>query len=290
MKYLFPIIQFILRIFNLIPFRILYIFSDILSPFLNYIVGYRRKVVLNNLKNSFPEKSDAQIKTILNGFYRHFTDLIFEVIKLGSLSEKELFRRVTVSGEEILTDLAAQKKGVVVVMSHNGNWEWTSQRVCFSGRSFEYVGVVAKEVSDPYFDKYFTDLRMRLQRGFSEIIPFNETARHLASVRHKASMLITIADQTPHKDQIQYRTNFMNQDSGVFLGPERIAKSLNFAVVFCHVTKPGRGMYHIEYELITDAPKENLQFEITDMHVKMLEDDIRKQPEIWLWSHRRWKY
>jgi len=290
MKYLFPIIQFILRIFNLIPLRILYIFSDILSPFLNHIVRYRSKVVLNNLKKSFPEKTDIQIKTILKGFYRHFTDLIFEVIKLGSLSEKELFRRVTVSGEEILTDLAALKKGVVVVMSHNGNWEWTSQRVCFSGRSFEYVGVVAKEVSDPYFDKYFNDLRMRLQEGFSEIIPFNETARHLASVRHKTSMLITIADQTPHIGQIQYRTNFMNQNSGVFLGPERIAKSLNFAVVFCHVSKPRRGMYHIEYELITDAPKESPPFEITNSHVKMLEDDIRKQPKIWLWSHRRWKY
>lgn len=247
-------------------------------------------MVLNNLQNSFPEMTEKQLKIILNGFYHHFTDLIFEVIKLGSLSKKKLFMRVTVSGEEILTDLAAQQKGVVVVMSHTGNWEWTSQRVCFSGRCFEYIGVVAKEVSDPYFNKYFTNLRMRLQEGFSEIIPFNETARHLVSVRHKTSMLITIADQTPHKDQIQYRTNFLDQDSGVFLGPERIAKSLNFAVVFCHVSKSGRGMYHIEYELITLHPKENPRYEITDMHVKMLEDDIRKQPEIWLWSHRRWKY
>jgi len=290
MKYLFPLVLLILKSINYISFRLLYIFSDILSPFLNHVVGYRRKVVLNNLKNSFPEKTDLQLNSILIGFYRHFTDLIFEVIKLGSLSEKELFRRVTVSGGEILTDLAAQKKGVVVVMSHNGNWEWTSQRVCFSGRCFEYVGVVAKEVSDPYFDKYFTNLRMRLQEGFSEIIPFTETARHLASVRHKTSMLITIADQTPHKDQIQYRTNFMNQDSGVFLGPERIAKSLNFAVVFCHVNKTGRGLYHIEYELITSTPKETQAYEITNSHVKMLEDDICRQPEIWLWSHRRWKY
>ena len=180
MKYLFPLVLLILKSINYISFRLLYIFSDILSPFLNHVVGYRRKVVLNNLKNSFPEKTDLQLNSILIGFYRHFTDLIFEVIKLGSLSENELFRRVTVSGGEILTDLAAQKKGVVVVMSHNGNWEWTSQRVCFSGRCFEYVGVVAKEVSDPYFDKYFTNLRMRLQEGFSEIIPFTETARHLA--------------------------------------------------------------------------------------------------------------
>lgn len=264
--------------------------SDILSPVLNHLVKYRKKVIIENLKKSFPEKNDIQIKAIVKGFYRHLTDLIFEILKLDTLTEAELFRRVTVSGEEVLATLAENKKGVVVVMSHTGNWEWTSQRVCFSGRCFEYVGVIAKEVSDPYFDQYFTDIRMKLQKGYSEIIPFTQTARYLAAIRNKTSMLITIADQTPHIDQIQYRTNFLNQDSGVFLGPERIAKSLNYAVVFCHVNKPGRGLYHIEYELITDTPKEDQTYEITKRHVKLLEDDIRKQPEIWLWSHRRWKY
>jgi KDO2-lipid IV(A) lauroyltransferase len=230
------------------------------------------------------------VKEILKGFYHHFAELILEIIKLQTITEKELFRRVTVSGEDILTKLADQKKGVVIVMSHSGNWEWISQRVCFAGRCFDYTGVIAKEVSNPYFDKYFTTIRLRLQKGFAEIIPFTQTARYLASVRHKASMLITIADQTPHKDQIQYRTRFLNQDSGVFLGPERIAKSSNFAVVFCHVSKTGRGFYHINFELITDEPKEIPLYEITNLHVKMLDEDIRKQPEIWLWSHRRWKY
>lgn len=290
MKFLFWIIQIIFKIINSIPFRFKYILSDILSPVLNHIIKYRKKVIADNLKNSFPEMSNVQIKTIIKGFYRHLTDLIFEIIKLDTLSETELFRRVTVSGENILTTLAEQKKGVVIVMSHSGNWEWTSQRVCFAGRCFDYVGVIAKEISNPYFDEYFTTMRLKLQKGFSEIIPFTQTARHLASIRHKTSMLITIADQTPHKDQIQYRTDFLNQDSGVFLGPERIAKSLNYAVVFCHVSKTERGFYHIEFELITNTPKEIPQYGITNSHVKMLEEDIRKQPEIWLWSHRRWKY
>lgn len=290
MKFLFWIIQIIFKIINSIPFRLKYILSDILSPVLNHIIKYRKKVIADNLKNSFPEMSNVQIKTIIKGFYRHLTDLIFEIIKLDTLSETELFRRVTVSGENILTTLAEQKKGVVIVMSHSGNWEWTSQRVCFAGRCFDYVGVIAKEISNPYFDEYFTTMRLKLQKGFSEIIPFTQTARHLASIRHKTSMLITIADQTPHKDQIQYRTDFLNQDSGVFLGPERIAKSLNYAVVFCHVSKTERGFYHIEFELITNTPKEIPQYGITNSHVKMLEEDIRKQPEIWLWSHRRWKY
>lgn len=290
MKFLYWMIQIIFRIINILPFRLKYIFSDFLSAVLYHIVKYRKKVSETNLKNSFPEMSNARIKAILKEFYRHLTDLIFEILKLETLSEKELLRRVTVTGEEVLSLLVEQKKGVVVVMSHSGNWEWISQRVCFAGRSFEYVGVVAKEVSNSYFDEYFTRIRMRLQEGHSEIIPFTQTARYLASIRHKTSMIITIADQTPHKDQIQYRTNFLNQDSGVFLGPERIAKSLDYAVVFCHVTKPGRGFYHIEFELITNTPKETPPYEITNSHVKMLEYDIRKQPEIWLWSHRRWKY
>jgi len=290
MTFLFLIVKFLFRLINILPFRIKYFLSDILSPVLNHLVRYRKKVILSNLKNSFPEKNDSQIKSIIKGFYNHLSDLFFEILKLDTLTETELFKHVTVSGEEVLTTLAKQKKGVVVVMSHSGNWEWTSQRVCFAGRCFDYVGVIAKEVSDPYFDQYFTDIRMKLQKGNSEIIPFTQTARYLASIRNKTSMIITIADQTPHIDQIQYRTDFLNQDSGVFLGPERIAKSLNYAVVFCHVLKPARGFYTIDFELITTTPKESLPFEITNRHVKMLEDDIRKQPEIWLWSHRRWKY
>jgi len=290
MKFIFWIIQIIFRIISVLPYRLIYIFSDFLSLTLIHVIKYRKKVIENNLKNSFPEKDNIELKAILNGFYRHLSDLIFEIIKLEALSQSELFRRVTVTGEEVLTKLAVQKKGVVVVMSHAGNWEWTSQRVCFAGRGFEYVGVIAKEVSSSSFEEYFTRIRLKLQKGYSEIIPFTQTAKYLASVRHKTSMLITIADQTPHKDQIQYRTDFLHQDSGVFLGPERIAKSLNFAVVFCHVLKTGRGFYSIEFELITDKPKENPQFDITNRHVKLLEENIQKQPEIWLWSHRRWKY
>lgn len=290
MSFLSLLSRFLLVLLGRLPIQLLYIFSDLLFPFIKYIVKYRGKVIFKNLKNSFPGKSDMQIKVIINDFYHYFTDLIFEIIKLESIPETELFRRVTVSGEQLLAKLAEQKQGVVVVMSHSGNWEWTSQRVCFAGRKFDYVGVIAKEVSNPYFQEYFTRIRMKLQKGYSEIIPFTETARRLAAVRHKTSMLITIADQTPHKDQIQYRTDFLNQSSGVFLGPERIAKSLNYAVVFCHVSKTGRGFYHIGFELITDKPKELAEYEITNRHVKLLEQDIMKQPEIWLWSHRRWKY
>jgi len=290
MKLIYTFLQFFISRIENASFSKLYRISDILNPIVRSCVQYRKKIIIENLTKSFPEKDSAEIASIAKKFYRHFTDLFFEVIKLGNITEEEICKRVTVSGDEVFTQLAEKKKGVVVVMNHSGNWEWISQRVCFTGRCFEYTGVVAKEVSNPYFDTYFTSIRMRLQQGHANIIPFHETARHLAAIRHKTSMIITIADQTPHVNQIQYRTRFMNQDSGVFLGPERIAKSLDYAVVYCHSYKKDRGLYHINFELITESPKESPQFEITDKHVGLLEKDIIKQPEIWLWSHRRWKY
>lgn len=290
MKLLNELLRLLLKIISLLPFFAIYLLSDLFYPIIFYIAGYRKKVVIGNLKTSFPDKNSLQINAIAKAFYRHFSDLVFETIKFGSISETDINRRVKVTNRQVITSLKARNMGVVVVMSHTGNWEWTSQQVCFEGRGFEYIGVIAKEVSSKNFNEIYSYVRMRLQKGNAEIIPLKETARHLASIRHKKSMIITIADQTPHKNEIQYRTDFLRQDTGVFLGPERIARSLNYAVVFCHVKKEERGYYSIDFELITDSPKDCAQFEITNKHVKMLEKDIIEQPEIWLWSHRRWKY
>jgi KDO2-lipid IV(A) lauroyltransferase len=289
-KILYLIFRFKSLILSRLPLRVLYFFSGFLAFLINHIASYRKKVIVSNLKNSFPEKSNTEIRKLTNAFYRNLADLFFEIIKLESISKNELIRRVTVDSRDVLQNIAKKKQGVVVVMSHTGNWEWISQRVCFEGIDFDDVGVVAKEMTNPYFEHYFTRIRLRLQKGIAEIIPFKETAKHLAGKRHKASMIIAIADQSPHKDQILYRTSFMNQDTGVFLGPERIARVLNYAVVFCHVKQTKRGFYHISFELIKDTPYSLPEHGITDTHVRMLEDDIKKQPETWLWSHRRWKY
>lgn len=290
MKVFFFFFRLIIKGISLIPLPVVFIFTRALAAFLNYVVGYRKKVILNNLKNSFPEKTEQERQKIANGFYKSLADIFFEIIHIESITKKELFKRVTVSNEELLEQLANQKKGVLIVMSHCGNWEWIGQRVCFAGERYEYVGIVAKEISNPYFDKYFTDLRLHILKDIIQLIPFTQTARYLSALRRKAGMFVSIADQTPHRDQIQYRTNFLNQSSGIFMGPERIARSMNYAVVFCHATKPRKGYYHIDFELITDNPSEMAEYEITNRHVKLLEDNIKKQPEIWLWSHRRWKY
>jgi len=278
------------RILSWLPIKLLYIFSGFMAFVLCHIVKYRKKVIVSNLQNSLPGRSDSEIQKLANSFYRNLSDIAFEIIKLESISRTQLEKRVTVEGQDVLDRISAKKQGVVVVMSHSGNWEWISQRVCFSGVGFDNIGVVAMEMTNPYFEKYFTQIRLRLQKGIAEIIPFTQTAKYLASRRHKASMIIAIADQSPHKDQIQYRTSFLNQDTGVFLGPERIARSLNYAIVFCHVKQTGRGFYKATFELITETPQDAPQHFITETHVKMLENDILTDPNAWLWSHRRWKY
>lgn len=278
------------RILSWLPIKLLYIFSGFMAFVLCHIVKYRKKVIIRNLQNSLPGKSDSEIQKLANSFYRNLSDIAFEIIKLESITREQLEKRVTFEGQEVLDRISAKKQGVVVVMSHTGNWEWISQRVCFSGIGFDNIGVVAMEMTNPYFEKYFTQIRLRLQKGIAEIIPFTQTAKYLASRRHKASMIIAIADQSPHKEQIQYRTSFLNQDTGVFLGPERIARSLNYAIVFCHVKQTGRGFYKATFELITETPQDTPQHFITETHVKMLENDVLTDPNAWLWSHRRWKY
>jgi Kdo2-lipid IVA lauroyltransferase/acyltransferase len=290
MKLFYLIFRLVAKSISLLPFRLIYIFSDLLAFCLGSVFRYRKKVVVSNLKKSFPEKSNEEIRKLTKGFYRNLADITFEIIKLETITKKELFCRVSVEGENIFSKIYENKQGVVVVMSHTANWEWISQRVCFEGKVFDDVGVIAKEMSNPYFEGYFTNIRMQLQHGIAEIIPFTETAKYLALTRHKRSMIIAIADQSPHINQIKFRMPFLNQDTGIFLGPERIARSLNYALVFCHVQRTGRGYYKISFELLSETPKETADYDITRAHVKMLEDDIIKSPEAWLWSHRRWKY
>jgi len=292
MRFQYWIFRIITKIISWLPYSLLYLISDFLTLVINGLLPYRKKVIFENLHKSFPEKDQNEINQITKEFYRNLIDISLETIKLEVISKEEILKRVSVLGNDLLHQLSVRKKGVVVVMSHNGNWEWVGQRVCIEGLRFDDFGIIAKEMTNPYFEKYFTKLRSRLLEGngIGEIIPFNETARRLASKRHKACMIVAIADQTPHHDQIQYRTNFLNQESGVFLGPERIAKSLDYAVVFCHVRRTGRGYYQISFELITESPTKTEPYFITDQHVKMLEEDIISQPELWLWSHRRWKY
>jgi KDO2-lipid IV(A) lauroyltransferase len=274
-------------IFSLLPLRILYISSDVLFLFLYYFPSYRRKIVAENLRNSFPEKSEKELALVGRKFYRHLADLFIETLKLTHLSNKELGKRFTVSNPELFETLYKSGRDLAVVHSHYNNWEWLG--VCLPLFSkYKCIGIY-KPIQNRLFNRFLNNLRTR---NDAELAPMNLVVRKI--IENKSKNIRTlygfIADQTPAKTQIEYYTTFLNQETPVFLGIEKIAAKYDMPVVFFNVRKVRRGYYNLTIELLFDSARDLPKYLVTDTHVKRLEQIIKEKPEYWLWTHRRWKY
>ena len=269
-----------------LPFWILYLKSDFLSFILFYVIKYRKKVVFENLHNAFPEKTAQEINQIARKYYRALADLIFETIKLGHLSKAQLMKRVKVNNADLLNELYNKQKSALLIMGHCGNWEWASPVITFFTKHTCYG--MAKPLSDPFFERYMMSLRTKFNPD--SIIHFKRFFRMMVENRKNISAYLMAGDQTPTKDEITYWTPFLNQETAVFLGAEKIAKALDIPIIFMDIQRIGRMRYEVTLSLITDKPKETSEFEITEKHVRLLENAIRLHPENWLWSHRRWKH
>lgn len=270
----------------LLPFWLLYLKSDFLSFILYYVAKYRKKVVFENLHNAFPEKTAQEINQIARKYYHNLADIILEVIKLGHLSKEQLKKRVKVNNAEILDDLYHKQKSVLLIMGHCGNWEWASPAITFNTKHTCYG--MAKPLSDPFFEKYM--MRLRTKFNPDSIIHFKRFFRMMVGNRNNLAAYLMAGDQTPTKDEINYWTTFLNQETAVFFGAEKIAKALDLPIIFMDTQRTGRMRYEVTLRLITDKPKETAECEITEKHVRLLENAIRLHPENWLWSHRRWKH
>ncbi|PKQ68214.1 lipid A biosynthesis acyltransferase [Labilibaculum manganireducens] len=276
----------VVRLISYLPSSILYFFSDILFLFVYHIFRYRRKVVTSNLKNSFPEKSEKEIQAIRKEFYCHFCDTFIETIKLWTISEKEIRKRCKFIAPEILNTYKTSGKSVVIVFGHYGNWEWlTSINLWIEG----YYLPIYKPLHNKVFDKMFLQIRKRFG---ARPLAKNDTLRTMISYRNqnKFTTTIFIGDQTPNKRNLNYWTKFLNQDTPVLLGTERIAKKLDQPVIFVHMKKIKRGHYEVHFIPLFDNPKATAEFEITETHTRVLEDIIKEEPAYWLWSHKRWKH
>jgi len=282
-RYLFVAIAWLI---SLLPFWLLRLKSDLLFLILYYVVRYRRKVVFQNLLNSFPEKPESEINQIARKYYRNLADIILEIIKLRHLTKDQLLSRVKVVNDQVLYDLYNKQKSVIVVMGHCGNWEWASIAGKYHTGHRSYG--MAKPLSDPFFDNYMMKLRTRLNPD--SIVHFKRFFRMMVEKRDILTANLVAGDQTPTKSEINYWTTFLNQETAVFLGTEKIAKTLDMPVVYMDIQRSGRMRYEITLTLITDKPKETAEFEITEKHVRLLENAIRLHPDNWLWSHRRWKH
>lgn len=270
----------------LLPFPLFYLLSDFLFLLGYYIIGYRKKVIHQNLKNAFPEKTEAEITAIGRKYYRHMIDLFLETFKVLVMTPKQLQKRQRFDESiSIPQEFAAKKQSVIYVLGHFGNWEW-------SGQSFQVKHIMQLDVLyHPIKNKFFDWLTYKIRNRFGMYpIPMQVSVKEMIRRRDKAAGTAFLADQTPSNKDASHWMTFLNQDTPVFAGTEKIAKKLNLPVVFIHVKKLKRGYYETAFEIITASPKDTPENWITERHTQMLEQDILKQPEIWLWSHRRWKH
>ena len=271
---------------SLLPFPILYWVSDGLYGILYYVIGYRKEVVLQNLRNSFPDKSDAEIKKIRKDFYHYLCDLTLETFKTLTISKAAMLKHCIIVPEtlKLFTKLAEENKSFILVMGHWGNWEWAGNS--FSMLCKHQLHVIYHPLSNKYFDGLI--YRMRTRFG-TKLIAMKDTYREMSGKRNELMATAFIADQTPSPEGA-FWTTFLNQDTPIFKGTEKIAQRMNYHVVYGRVKKVKRGYYEISAEILFENPGKTQTDEISKAHTKALESDIIAQPEIWLWSHRRWKH
>jgi len=273
-------------IVSIMPFFILYGISDILFLLFYYVIGYRKKVVYANLRNSFPEKSEKEIKKIAHKYFHNLCDIVIEVCKAKTISEERMQRRMDFRNVGVIDKLYDEGRSVLVIFGHTGNWEWLGMNM---KSKIKHKGfAVVKPLSSDFWEKYLSKVRVRFAK--EGLVPFKQTLRVLLKNKEFRTLTLIASDQTPTKSEIEYWTKFLNQDTPVFLGTEKIAKSLNMAVVFCNIQREKRGYYSYEFSLLTDDPRNTAEYEITEMHVRALEKVIIEHPDNWLWSHRRWKH
>lgn len=247
-------------------------------------MGYRRKVVEQNIRNSFPDKSDEERKQIQKEFELHLTDLLMETIKCKSISEKGLRKHLQLDISNLIDEFNASESGAVVVMGHFGNWELACLR--FSLDYPENIKVIYHPLHNSYFDDYMIKQRTRFG---GELYPMQQVLRKMIQNKNKRTFTIFLGDQTPSPEHCHWMT-FLNQETPVFLGTEKMARKLDMPVIYARINKTKRFHYKITADVICRNPKEMAENEITEIHTRYLEKDINQQPFNWLWSHKRWKH
>jgi KDO2-lipid IV(A) lauroyltransferase len=273
-------------IITLLPLPVLYIFSDFLYLVLYYVVSYRRNVVATNLKNSFPEKTDKELKIIEKKFYRHLSDILVETFKSTHMTRANQKKRFTYSNLEIIDKLRVEKRDIIAIMGHYNNWEWPTLLPYY----LKYKTIIIyKPLQNKYFNRFINNHRS--EHGIV-LTPTSQVIREIINCRKNDinTVSVFISDQIPSKGDIKYWTTFLNQDTAVFTGAGKIASKYDMAIVFFHVQKVKRGYYNLNIEPLFDHTEGLSEEVITEKHVRRLEEIIKEKPEYWIWSHRRWKH
>lgn len=269
---------------SLLPLWLLYLFTDLFYLLLITVVSYRRKVVRKNIANSFPNKTEKERRKIERQFYRYFTDLLAESVKNLTISKMQLKKRIHVLNRDTIDQLYFQGKNVIFVGGHYNNWEWI---ICAQNFLFAHQAVgIGMPMTNTFWDKRINQRRSRFGM---KIVNAKNFKNLLLEEKGNPVSLLVLADQSPGDSLKSYWTKFLNQDTAVAFGAENIAHEYNYSVVYLHMNKVKRGHYQVTFEPICEDPSEMEYGKITDAHVASLEKDIIKQPQYWIWSHKRWK-
>lgn len=277
----------ILWLISILPFPVFYAVSDMIYVLVFHIVRYRRKTVTNNLRLVFPDKPESEIKRIEKAFYKHMCDMFLEMIKSISITEKEISKRYEFMNLDYLRKLEAENKSLVVMCGHYASYEWVNA-LQLHGLKFHSFGIY-KKIKNKRFDDLIRRIRGRF--GGTLISSYKATEAIVKNEEEgKLANYFMISDQSPKMSRARYWLHFMGIRVPVFEGSERLARKLDLTVVYLHVEKTGRGYYEATLMPITENCQEEPDHFITAKFIELLENQIRKKPEHYLWTHKRWKH
>jgi len=235
------------------------------------------------MTQSFPEKKDYEIKSLVRKFYHNFFDLIFESIKLLSISKNEIIARMKMGDMAVLEEYKNQGKSVILALAHYGNWEMGA--LAYTIGNYPSMVAVYKAQTNKFFDELMVKIRTRFG---GEVVEMYETMNKIRNTIHNQMAIALLADQNPTGKNV-YWYKFLDRETPVFTSVEVLAKRFNFPVVYLRVVRKNRGFYEMNCELLTDEPQKTEKFAITQKYIHLVEQDITNQPDNWLWTHNRWK-
>ena len=276
----------ILWLISILPFRLFYLFSDFVYFLVYRVIGYRKKVVRENLLLTFPNLSDAERKNIEKKFYQHMCDMFLETIKTMSISAEEMDKRFQVTNIELVQDYAKKGKSVILVASHYASYEWLltiNKKIGFQGVA------IYKKVANAYFDKLVRKIRSKYG---TELIETRKAIPTMAQNQRDGilSMYGLASDQSPKLDRIFHSMKFMGIEVPVHTGAEMLAKKYDLSVIMVKVKKIARGYFEATFLSIADNPNDYENFDITEKYLREVEQQILEAPEYYLWTHKRWKH
>jgi len=280
---------FIIWILSWFPFSLLYAISDIIVyPIVYYLTHYRVKVVRSNLLHSFPDKTTKELRTLEKQFYHHLCDYAIELIKLMHISQKELDQRMQLPNIDLFYDQLDKGRNVILVMGHYANWDWLNvlQRKLHPDTT---MAVVYRPLKDAYFDRFF--LRIRDQFNIYNIKK-NSTLREIIHLKQQQKPFIVamVSDQSPSKNNLDYWTTFLHQDTAVLTGMSRIAKQMKYAVYYIDMKQVKRGYYTSTLSVIAEDASEWTEQALSEAFIRRVEKTITNDPTLYLWTHKRWKH